>query len=254
MPISRRLSDNGTEVLWAEAQSITDLKARLTPTPAPRCHFRATARSRDARRFLRGLEQIACRPSLRERPRRSPGLRRAENNLRARRTRRRFPRPPRFAAREKRDASVEQLRRKVRAKARKRWMIASGAPRNASRARNPSCPIRKLQTALLHWRLYSRRFHGAKGAVRHAISIAPRSRTRGYARGSRKRRRGSRGRESRRCAAAARRSPAPVRRRRQRTRERAGCRRGKLAQSRVSPRKSDIAVGEVALVWVPSQE
>ena len=244
------LSDNGDEILWPEATITTDLKSRLTSTPAPGSSFaalpapamRAAAftawgKALSAHLYENARADVFVCDALKATS--APGEQ--EGDFRSRLA---------LAARERRDAAVEELRRKYAPKLQALDDRERRAQDRVAREQSQSSQ-QKLQTALSIGSSILGALMGRK-----ALSVTNLNRAASAARSATRI-----GRES-----------ADVDRandnldviRQQRTElqnqfaaDTAALERSldvsavELRKAQVSPRKSDIAVGEVALVWTP---
>jgi hypothetical protein len=247
------IADNGTEVLWAEAESVADLKARLTPTPIPGATFAelpaaamraasypAWGKALAAHLYENARAEVLICDALKTTS--APGE--PEGEFRARLA---------LRAREKRDASVEQLRRKYAPKLQTLDDRERRAQERVAREKS-QLSDQKLHAALSIGASILGAFMGRK-----ALSATNIGRATSAARAATRV-----GRESGEVDRAD--ENLDVIRQQRADLQRqfdadasalesvldAGT--VSLRQAAISPRKSDISVGEVALVWVPSQE
>lgn len=244
------LSDDGTDVLWAEATSAPELKSRLSKAPAPSSTFAqvpaATLRSQSYAAWGKALsaqlfesarsEVLVCDALKATSP---PGM--SEGDFRAQLA---------LAAREQRDAAVADLKRKY---APKLATIEDQLRRSAER-------VERERSQLNQQRLQSAFSIGASvlGALlgRRTLSAANVNRAASAARSATRI-----GRESGDVDRAS--ESVEVVQQKQKDLQqqfdadaaaldtRFDATAVVLRKVQISPRKSDIAVGEVALVWAP---
>jgi hypothetical protein len=245
------LSDDGSRVLWDEAQSVPELKARLSKTPAPSSTFAqlpagalrkqsyaAWSKALGAHLFESARSEVLVCDALKATS--PPGM--SEGDFRAQLT---------LAAREQRDAAVADLKRKY---APKLTTIEDQLRRGAER-------IERERSQLSQQRMHSAFSIGASvlGALlgRRTLSATNVNRAASAARAATRI-----GRESGDVDRAS--ESLDVVQQRQRDLQqqfdadvaaletRFDASAVTLHRVQVSPRKSDIAVGEVALVWTPN--
>ena len=257
------LDDGGGNASWEDAARDAALKSRLTQRARARCRIRRTAGPGAARRELLRLGERTCRRTCtRRRARSAVRLRRVQDRVEARRSRRRFPRTADAGgAREAR----RRGRRAAQASGRPSCCSCrtrSAAPRIGASARRASSSQQTHADRGHHRQLDPRRAARPQGDLRHQHRSRRHRRALRHALGSRIAGRDARGGKPRGAAAASRGYEARGRRRSRAARElrstpprvtlRAGRRAG--AQIRHRRRRSGAGVGAVAQGrrWFPA--